>query len=149
MAYYPDLSRYQYFQRALNPPSLTIGWLDGSHDFAVGSVDPLFVEQLWLYCQNRVWSTRGYHECEICREPQWPHIAKRGDEELKLGSAEIRVLGIGNIIYAAPDLIYHYVVDHQYLPPQQFIDAVVNGLSPASDQYQALKQKLWTPPASF
>jgi hypothetical protein len=149
MAYYPDLSRYQYFSRAINPPSLTIGWLDVTHGFPVGSTDSLFTERLWLYCRNRVWATRGYHQCEICSEPQWPYIATRGDQELKLGSAEIRVLGTDNIIYAAPDLIYHYVVDHQYLPPQEFIDAVVHGLSPDSDAYQALKQKYWTPPSPF
>ncbi|MCX7805518.1 MAG: hypothetical protein N3A38_10060 [Planctomycetota bacterium] len=38
---------------------------------------------------------------------------------------EIRVLGRDGKIYAAPTLIYHYVVAHKYRPPQEFIDAVM------------------------
>jgi hypothetical protein len=29
-----------------------------------------------------------------------------------------------NCIYAGPNLVYHYIVDHEYLPPDEFIDAV-------------------------
>jgi hypothetical protein len=31
------------------------------------------------------------------------------------------------MIYVAPVLIYHYVAVHGYLPPDQFIEAVMNG----------------------
>jgi hypothetical protein len=41
-----------------------------------------------------------------------------------LGSAEIRVPGKDGKVYAAPNLIYHYIKDCGYLPPQEFIDAV-------------------------
>ena len=40
------------------------------------------------------------------------------------GSAEIRVRG-ANRVYAAPELVYHYVVAHQYKPPREFIEAVL------------------------
>ena len=30
------------------------------------------------------------------------------------------------VIYAAPDLIYHYVKEHRYLPPTDFINAVLS-----------------------
>ena len=39
-----------------------------------------------------------------------------------LGSAEIRVFGQNGKIYAAPNLIYHYMKDCGYLPPQEFLD---------------------------
>ncbi len=39
-------------------------------------------------------------------------------------SAEIRVLGKNGKSYAAPNLIYHYIKDCGYFPPQEFIDAV-------------------------
>ena len=42
-----------------------------------------------------------------------------------LGSAEIRVLGGGGKVYAAPNLIYHYVAKHKYRPPEEFIEAVM------------------------
>ena len=41
-----------------------------------------------------------------------------------LGSAEIRVKGINGKIYAAPNLIYHYIKDCGYLPPREFLDAL-------------------------
>jgi hypothetical protein len=41
-----------------------------------------------------------------------------------LGSAEVRVVGAG-VTHAAPDLIYHYVVRHEYRPPEEFIRAVL------------------------
>jgi hypothetical protein len=44
---------------------------------------------------------------------------------LSLGSAEIRVPGSGGRIYAAPDLIYHYVEAHGYRPPDEFVEAVM------------------------
>jgi hypothetical protein len=47
-----------------------------------------------------------------------------GGKTLMLGSAEIQVAGKGDRIYVAPDLIYHYIAVHQYLPPAEFLDAV-------------------------
>lgn len=44
---------------------------------------------------------------------------------LLLGSAEIRVPSRLGVVYAAPDMIYHYIKDHDYVPPQEFIDAVL------------------------
>jgi hypothetical protein len=41
-----------------------------------------------------------------------------------LGSAEIRVKGAGGKVYAAPNLIYHYMKDCGYLPPQEFLGAL-------------------------
>jgi hypothetical protein len=57
-------------------------------------------------------------------------------EVLKLGSAEIRVFGRSGVIYAAPNLIFHYVKDHAYRPPREFIDAVVTGPGPETTEYR-------------
>lgn len=45
-------------------------------------------------------------------------------EGLILGSAEIEVEDDHGKIYVAPDLLYHYITGHHYLPPRQFIEAV-------------------------
>lgn len=45
---------------------------------------------------------------------------------MRLGQAEIRVAG-GDLIYAAPTLIYHYVEAHDYRPPVEFIERVLAG----------------------
>ena len=64
-------------------------------------------------------------------------IARDGGT-LSLGTSEIRVFGQDGTIYAAPDLIYHYVIDHQYRPPDVFIDTLLQGPQPGTDVYQAL-----------
>ena len=46
------------------------------------------------------------------------------------GNGEIRVSD-GNVMYAAPTLIYHYVVAHAYLPPEAFIAAVLAWKDPS------------------
>jgi hypothetical protein len=69
-------------------------------------------------------------------------IARRGDEELTIGSAEMRVFGEHGAIYAAPTLIYHYVLEHQYKPPDEFVRALLTGPRPPSDEYRALLQRL-------
>jgi len=45
------------------------------------------------------------------------------------------------VVYAAPDLIYHYVVEHHYCPPDEFIQAVLEGPLPGSLEYEALKKE--------
>src|SRR5262249_16942156 len=43
------------------------------------------------------------------------------------GSGEIHVAGPGGLVFAAPALVWHYVTAHDYLPPEQFIQAVLSG----------------------
>jgi hypothetical protein len=42
------------------------------------------------------------------------------------GNGEIRVRAANGITYVAPVLVLHYVVEHGYLPPQEFIEAVID-----------------------
>ncbi|WP_278263247.1 hypothetical protein [Nocardia sp. AG03] len=44
-----------------------------------------------------------------------------------LGNGEILVRGAVGECYIAPVMIIHYVLLHNYLPPREFIDAVLNG----------------------
>jgi hypothetical protein len=48
------------------------------------------------------------------------------------------------MIFAAPALIYHYVLEHNYMPPSVFVEAVVTGLAPDSNEYRNLLAK-WHP----
>jgi len=131
--------------KEIAPLLVNIGWLDGSHPYPTGSVSDTLLERLWPYCRYCIQEFRGVHTCEICHEPGFIKV-RRGAEELLLGSAEIRVPGQGGVVYAAPNFIYHYIVEHQYRPPQAFIDAVMQGMSPDADEYQALiKQWDWPP----
>jgi hypothetical protein len=43
--------------------------------------------------------------------------------EVWLGSAEIRVQGADGTLYAAPNLVIHYMTAHHYCPPEEFCRA--------------------------
>ncbi|MCB9148107.1 MAG: hypothetical protein H6641_05050 [Caldilineaceae bacterium] len=61
--------------------------------------------------------------------------------QMGLGSAEIRVF-FNEIVYAAPNLIYHYVIVHAYKPPDAFIEAVLRGFLPQTSEYDELINRL-------
>ena len=144
MTYYPDLSPYQYLEGA-DSQSLNIGWLDGSMPYPTGTTSDEFRERLLEYCfsDNTVQLTRGFHVCNLdnctCSLPPPPE--HRGERVAYFGGSEIRVIG-KSAIYAAPTLVYHYVVAHSYKPPDEFIEAVLAGPSPSSNEHQALRRKM-------
>ena len=121
--YYPDLSPYAYSSKIAG--ALNVGWLDPAHAYPQGSTPEGFAARLADFCAaaHRVNHTQRVHHCALCPSP-----AAIGD----LGSAEIRVVGATNEVFAAPDLIGHYVLAHGYRPPQAFIRAVLDGPAPGS-----------------
>jgi len=68
--------------------------------------------------------TMGYHICEFCDDRQFGLPVQIGGDTIVLGSAEIRVRGEGSILYACPDMIYHYVTQHRYQLPEEFLLAL-------------------------
>lgn len=131
MTWFADLSTYTYFPETV--PSgqevLTVGWLEPEHPFPTGDVPKEFTDELTLICARKRWAqARGFHDCRLPHD-EGEHeglfsITLDGDQ-IPLGSAEIRVLTEGRVILTAPNLIWHYVSYHHYLPPQEFIDAVL------------------------
>ena len=53
----------------------------------------------------------GFHLCEYCRDE-----TSSGDVTLDYGNGRI---------YQVPDMILHYIADHQYMPPDEFINDVM------------------------
>ena len=51
------------------------------------------------------------------------YLEYEGQRKL-LGMSQIRIPSSSGLIWAAPSLIYHYIVAHSYLPPQAYLDAV-------------------------
>lgn len=43
---------------------------------------------------------------------------------IDVGNGEIQVTGKGATIYVAPTMILHYIAEHHYLPPDEFIKAL-------------------------
>jgi hypothetical protein len=48
-----------------------------------------------------------------------------GERVHTLGSGEFRITSSNGATFVAPDLIVHYIADHAYLPPQEFLEAVL------------------------
>src|SRR5690349_2636862 len=114
MMQFNDLTTYSYgTAESPEASAQNIGWLASGVDFSTASPDSQFVDRLWRFCKISVGQTRGLHQCELCLSPE-ANIARRNGEELLLGSAEIRVAAVPGQLYAAPNLIYHYVVSHNY-----------------------------------
>ena len=151
MATYPDLSPYVYSEptnyRHLRPgtarydqqrivnqlirTAVNVGWIGPEEPFATGGdCPPEFLERLRRLGERAQLAHRGYHVCELgsCQQFSFENpgpAADRAPHTLMPGSGIIFVPGNRGRSYAAPNLIPHYVRDHQYRPPEEFIDAVM------------------------
>jgi hypothetical protein len=135
MAYFEDLSEYQYFARHCRPGSKNIGWLQTGHKFEIAEPSLEILELLWNHCKVSIMQARGFHQCDLCTSPPPLVISARNGIGLHLGSAEIRVFSTQGDVYTAPNMIYHYVRTHHYSPPEEFLRALRKGLGPPSLQY--------------
>jgi hypothetical protein len=125
MAYFKDLTRYEYSKAPFKSAGelYNVGWLERCAPYPKGVVGPDLTAKLLALCKYPVNQYRGWHGCHFCKE--YPVRITDSEGEFCLGDGEIRVPAKdGNVTYAAPNLIYHYVVAHQYLPPAVFLDAL-------------------------
>jgi hypothetical protein len=127
MAYFPDLSPYAYGHRP-HPGVLHIGWLDGVHEYPKGKVAEHVLGRLKRLATEPTELYRGFHICELCSPPEGligPGDAGYWDwAKPRSSNGEIRVT-LGTAAYAAPVLIVHYIEEHGYLPPEEFLRAVM------------------------
>jgi hypothetical protein len=131
MTYYEDLSPYQYIGDSV-PDGVTavnVGWLELHRDFPRGDVPEEFLDSLSdIVKHHRQAKTRGWHRCQLHHsggEQPYPAIVEIGGQRLSLGGAEVRVVSVPGVWMIAPDLILHYVADHFYRPPEDFLEAVI------------------------
>lgn len=132
--YFEDFTNYSflYYENTKN-----IGWLDKDYPYFKGKVSDEFIDKLWKYLNLNINRIRGFRNCRLCTVPYkgTSEVVYKG-ESIMLGYEEIRVLSEdGKTSYAAPDLIYHYILNHEYKPPQEFIEAVLKGSKPGSIEY--------------
>lgn len=135
MAYFPDLSPYCYFERLKNGNEVNVGWLDAAYEFPTGIVSDEVRLRLEALSHIRVNQSRGVHDCEFCENHHGFTHYDTDEHTLQLGTAEIRVLADDDKLYASPDLLIHYITVHNYLPPQEFIDALLSGPVPPERAY--------------
>jgi hypothetical protein len=104
-ACYDDLTPYTYGRG----DGLNIGWLEKGYDFKTGEVDSHLTDKLDKLKPYE--SYRGSHRCELCASKD------------ALTNSDYMIEGNGKKYYF-PGLLKHYIVDHKYLPPQEFLDAL-------------------------
>lgn len=145
--YYSDLSIYEYTQNIQGTiydktrvkMVCSVGWLAKKYKYPTGEICDMYLERLWYYCYNfAVNATLGLHLCPFCPAKTYSSLARRGNEECSLGGSEVWVLGHDGIVYAAPNLLYHYMQRHQYRPPTEFLDALMTGPLPGTSAYDAV-----------
>jgi hypothetical protein len=126
MTYFTDLTPYHYGLPEPEPDVLNIGWLDVAYPFSRGLTSSEFREALSRLVERPILLHRGFHVCDFCPRDRRDNYPSRGN-------GQIRVLGRNGIWYAAPTMVHHYVVAHEYQPPPEFVDAVLNPVAVGKD----------------
>lgn len=120
--YFRDLTPYRYLLPFPLPEVRNVGWLSAAHPYEQGQVPTHTASHLRVICAVQATNrTRGHYYCEWCNSPVY---LSKLEGRYELGSAEIWVKGSAGDIYAAPNLICHYIDIHDYLPPSCFLSAV-------------------------
>lgn len=135
MASFEDLTNYSYMHYE---NSKNIGWLSEQYPYPKGKVSEEFIDNLWIYLHVNISKVRGQYGCDLCSQSQEKNYkATYKGRSITLGFDEIRVLSEdGKTAYAAPNLIYHYILEHDYRPPEEFIQAVLKGPKPGTREYE-------------
>lgn len=114
--YFDDLT--SYIAEPFGDPkhAVTVGWLEKGYPFKTGSAPRPLLSRLRKLAKNPKKLMWGFHACDICT-PSW--------RQRPQGNGEIHVISSDGTTYVAPTLIVHYIKAHDYLPPAEFIDAVL------------------------
>jgi hypothetical protein len=111
------------------PEGLTlraVGWLERP-GFATGTVPKDCIGALVEALRGAIFHDgyRGYHTCTLCGkflpEVKW----KR--RRISLQGHGHYLVQLGQVVYMAPALLLHYILDHGYRPPDEFLNAVSQG----------------------
>ena len=114
MTYYPDLSTCSYFESS--DKLVAVGWLDERHPFDRGAVSAQFVDKLAALLRG-AWELMvfcGPHFCPYCPP----------SNGLRFGGSRNLFIPGEHCVYVAPELIQHYISNHEYKPPEEFVRAV-------------------------
>jgi hypothetical protein len=137
MAHFEDLTKYSYSVK-FPTDELNIGWLQ-TKEFPKGDIPnkEKFCEKLFEYYKNPVRQMKGFQRCLYCKEISGKYLR----DNPQSSSNEIRVVGKDGKVYASPAMIIHYIKEHDYLPPQEFIEAVLHGPKVNSEEYNNACEK--------
>ncbi|HEV3255980.1 MAG TPA: hypothetical protein VG013_03800 [Gemmataceae bacterium] len=134
MSYFPDMGSESL--AATGDHVRAIGWLHPAHPYTQGEVSAEFLTRLKEFTARSGDSAEalyfgafgGFHTCEFCG----------------------RAHGIGNfgvpsgdLLFVAPELVVHYIEQHGYSPPPDFVAAVLRSPLPDTEEYQVITEPFW------
>jgi hypothetical protein len=110
--------------------SVAVGWLEPEFPYPRGAVPPAFAARLREFARRWGESVEaleggvamGYHTCGFCGKAH--------------GSGTFGVPS-GDTLYWCPELVAHYVEQHGYAPPAEFVAAVMACPLPGTPEYAA------------
>jgi hypothetical protein len=118
--FFKDLSSADHSGSYGMKNALHVGWLEPTEEKpTIGSPPDGFLDMLKRICvyKNNAQAHRGFHCCPFC--------------EQAVGSTAFVISSVsGDVQYYFPVLIVHYVSEHGYLPPKEFIEAVMACVNP-------------------
>jgi len=134
MSYFPDMGKQTL--GAEGDHVRAVGWLHPDQPYPKGAVSAEFVDRLESFVEQCEASgdalyfgaSGGVHTCEFCGKA--------------LGASKFGV-PCGNLLFVAPDLILHYIQQHGYRPPAEFVTAVLHSPLPESEDYQSMTEPFW------
>ena len=103
-----------------------VGWLERP-GFTHGPVPDACIQALVAAHATQVVGdgTRGIHTCTLCGE-HLPRVQWR-DQPLQLKGHGHYLVQMGETVYMAPELLLHYICEHSYCPPKEFVQATIRG----------------------
>ena len=106
-----------------------VGWLGAGADFPTGSTPARARDELLRISSEAPAKNlmRGVHDCEFCNIESPIRLETPYNERgwTSIGMGEFHVQGQDGMTFSAPTLILHYIDEHHYLPPEEFIDALL------------------------
>ncbi|MEZ5424773.1 MAG: hypothetical protein R2747_00790 [Pyrinomonadaceae bacterium] len=133
--WHEDLSKYTEFGEKFSKTIcgddyaeilIAVGWLEKGKTYATGETPKGVCERLLEFRKTSVLRLGfcGRHQCDFC-----------GSEFIDEFGAVTIFVAYKNKIYVCPDLIVHYIEKHSYLPPAEFIEAVLAHTPQESQKY--------------
>ncbi len=92
--------------------TVAVGYLDITEEYQKGPVSQNFINKLKIaWNTGGVLASLGYHECEFCE----------GKNKATSGSEKMLRDEVNKIEYRFPQMIFHYIEEHGYQPPEDFV----------------------------
>jgi hypothetical protein len=139
LVYIADLEVFRYHSGPFDPanwsvPLRAVGWLEHPQTLSLGTAPSELVAKLKaMVKQSREaysqYCFRGLKHCSLCAATGLASPGPIWSQE------NIFVPGIG-VVYVAPGGVPHYVEVHDYLPPSEFIDAVLRCPDCLTNEYR-------------